>query len=601
MNPLYADRATNELRSHPSAASDVAGAGAQDDKAVMAEDDNTQRHPSPPRPRSNSDEKAITMEDKVGEYTAVNPFETDANGEVALHYHKIQGLQDKHLDALTKMDIDGNGTVSLSEMLTMEKSNRSLKQTVCYLAIALLLLIGTLFAISWAAAVLAQNTKVSGDGHTMVAAAHRNEIISTAEAKESVPAAFASLLSPDQLGRVKDITLVKLTQASKSSFMSNTNAENSTGFNDNSTMIFETPKRITAQIQSIQEFNDTYIKFYCMGGITIAIDHGAIQVTGLAQSPETKFMACGSAKCSSIQVNEVDVTVLNRRASQLGFVNTVDGDRITRRNAMRRTGASHGSCSDGNLCQDNTRIWHSDEWWTCMHSKMHGAGSGYCACDTGFQYNYDDEKCKKCPPDPIGKCYNQPYDSANMFFASLDKSLSENKDPYCTYQQEDRKVTWEFKKDKITVHLKWMNHKSCRGYYSRENKIQSCSVTCTKPVQHFEYKTILLNYQFTGYKMSCKYTCSNREVGSNIGDDFVRDLGLYDQVAAITDYVDDTGNPKGGGEPWYQDMHWEIADDHLYLWGTQKRLNAVRLTQTSCSNQNSFILSGDQTVSIYRL
>ena len=150
-----------------------------------------ERQPSPPRSRAGSTEKTILVGD-TDEYSAVNPFETDTNGEIALHYNKIQGLQEKHRVALKKMDIDGNGTVSLSEMLTMEKSNRSLKQTVCYLAVALLLLIVTLFAASWGAAILAQNTKVNGSAMT---AAGTKDIVTTAAAQEAVPAAYASLLS----------------------------------------------------------------------------------------------------------------------------------------------------------------------------------------------------------------------------------------------------------------------------------------------------------------------------------------------------------------------------------------------------------------------
>jgi len=501
LNPLYADRATNEPRSHPSAASDVAGAGAQDDKAVMAEDDNTQRHPSPPRPRSNSDEKAITMEDKVGEYTAVNPFETDAHGEVALHYHKIQGLQDKHLDALTKMDIDGNGTVSLSEMLTMEKSNRSLKQTVCYLAIALLLLIGTLFAVSWAAAVLAQDTKLSGDGHTMVAAAHLKEIVTTAEAKESVPAAFASLLSPDQLGRVKDITLVKFTEVDRDrsedsgfTFMGNDTIDifdNSTVVN--STLVFELPTRMTAQVQFIQEFNDTYIKFYCMGGITVAIDHGGIHVTGLPQSPETTFLACGSAKCSSIHVDEVDVPALKRRASQLGFVDTAGGDSTARRNAMRRTGSS-GSCgSTSDLCNDNQRITGSDDWSKCGrflfwgHFNMHTTPDKYCACDTGYQW--DSNKCAKCPSSPVGKCFDMTKRFGDEWWAATDK---------------DKSVIFSFTPDETIFNFAWTSEirpTSCSGCgYS----LRTCTKKCSRSIDYYTPTQV-----FWAGGSSCKSTCSD--------------------------------------------------------------------------------------------
>ena len=79
---------------------------------------NKMRLPSPSRPRASSTEKTVMMTDMDDGYSAVNPFETDANGDVALHYAKIQGLQEKHLKALKAMDIDDSGTVSLSEVLS---------------------------------------------------------------------------------------------------------------------------------------------------------------------------------------------------------------------------------------------------------------------------------------------------------------------------------------------------------------------------------------------------------------------------------------------------------------------------------------------------
>jgi hypothetical protein len=314
------------------------------------------------RDRNNSTEKTIMMCDQGGEeYSAVNPFETNADGEIALHYHKIGGLQEKHLEALKKMDIDGNGTVSLSEMLTMEKSNRSLKQTVCYLAIALFFLIGTLFAVSWAAAVLAQQTDV--DHHAMTAKGTSN-IVSTAEAKESVPAAFASLLSREQLGRVKELTLVKLVEIvqTENSTLNITNAteaamlaeiEGLGGESDGglTTVGCPTcPKTLVTQVKAVQHYNDTYIEFICEAGITVAMDHGEIHIFNLPHHPASaRFTACGSAACSSISLDGADLPAMKEKASQLGFVDSAGARRGSRRG--RSCATMKASCMGTGFCK----------------------------------------------------------------------------------------------------------------------------------------------------------------------------------------------------------------------------------------------------------
>jgi len=405
MNPLYAD-------------SEKTGHG----NTLTSFQLTSERQPSPPRPRAGSTEKTILVGDTDG-YSAVNPFETDADGEIALHYNKIQGLQEKHKVALQKMDIDGNGTVSLSEMLTMEKSNRSLKQTVCYLAVALLLLIVTLFAVSWGAAILAQNTKVNGSAMT---AAGTKDIVTTAAAQEAVPAAYASLLSPEALGRVKEITVSTLTEVSDD--LPDIGSAGATT-SSNSTSI-KTPSKLMAQVQFVQYFNETYVEFACMGGVTISMDHGEIRVTGLPQSPQTKFVACGSASCSSIKVEDVDVATLDRRASELGFadadggddhlrrtssphlvvphlrfVDADTGDDAVRRNAMRRSagGCSASRCLNGAQCFIMGGMVASYPWTATIGLGPPNAGctpngatwsmqsicpSGGQQCDAGSYSNY---------------------------------------------------------------------------------------------------------------------------------------------------------------------------------------------------------------------
>jgi len=232
----------------------------------------------------------------------------------------------------------------------MSNRNKRLKSVVMACVIAIFILLGCMFCVSWAAAVLAQQTEV--DGSAMTSKGTSN-IVSTAEAKESMPAAFASLLSRDQLARVKELTLVKLSQLvvaeNTTAYLSNiTNAteaaeaaelamidsssssEDSGEDSDGLTTVGCTscPKALVAQVKLVQSYNDTYVKFLCEGGITVAMDHGEIQVSGLPDFPaDSTFVACGSASCSSINIEGADVPAMKVRASELNFVDTAGARR----------------------------------------------------------------------------------------------------------------------------------------------------------------------------------------------------------------------------------------------------------------------------------
>jgi len=94
-------------------------------------------------------------------------------------------------------------------MLHVENAARSLASQVFWLGCGLVLLIGAAFAVSLAACIMAQTTQTASG--SLVAKGSKNSgIISTAAAENNVPVALAALLTPNQLGRVKEIMLSNL-------------------------------------------------------------------------------------------------------------------------------------------------------------------------------------------------------------------------------------------------------------------------------------------------------------------------------------------------------------------------------------------------------
>jgi len=291
---------------------------------------------------------------------------SDDGGIIKIHYHKMRAdLDDDAWEALASCDIDGSGSITLSEILSMSNRNKRLRYVVLACVIAIFILLGCMFCVSWAAAVLAQQTDVS-DGSAMTAKGSSN-IVSTAEAKESVPAAFASLLSREQLGRVKELTLVKLMEVVTTDSLRPTNGiSNATeaamaaalqeefGYSEESEALTTVgcptcPETLVTQVKAVQHYNATYIEFICEAGITVAMDHGEIHVFNLPRQPaNSTFRACGSAECSSISLDGVDVPAMKKKASQLGFVDTAGARRSSGANSCKTMNAY---CSGTGYCR----------------------------------------------------------------------------------------------------------------------------------------------------------------------------------------------------------------------------------------------------------
>ena len=295
---------------------------------------------------------------------------SEDDGIIKIHYHKMRGdLDDEAFASLASCDIDGSGSLTLSEILSMSNRNKRLRSVVLACVIAIFLLLGCMFCVSWAAAVLAEQTDV-GDSGTQTAKGS-NKVIAVAEAVEAVPVAFASLLDKDALARIKEITMSNLAERVYPS-ANDTELENlvesGVASNDddtaalaaieagddsdtNSTAMMQPcndcPPDMAFGIKAAMLFSETHVKFIADTGTEIDIVKGVIQVTNVPGFAEREFIACGSAKCSTIQVGGVDVNDLKKRAEELDFDETA---------GARRSGVSLPShCSDSKVIAQVTR------------------------------------------------------------------------------------------------------------------------------------------------------------------------------------------------------------------------------------------------------
>merc|ERR1712100_394370 len=117
-------------------------------------------------------------------------------------------------------------------------------------------------------------------------------------------------------------------------------------------------------------YSETRVKFIADTGTEIDIVKGVIQVTKVPDFPEREFIACGSAKCSTIRVGDVDVNDLKKRAEELDFAETAGA----RRNGL----PSH--CSDSKII---ARVNFFCNWCKRFHS---GFTRNNPRCQLGFGY-----------------------------------------------------------------------------------------------------------------------------------------------------------------------------------------------------------------------
>jgi len=229
--------------------------------------------------------------------------EKDVLGEeVSFKYANIKDLAPEALAAFRKIDSDEDGAISLSEMLHLMDKHHTVKsdlgmsrRAVAFLALSLVILIASMFASSFTGVHFFKDTKT--DNQNLVAQDNSNDIIKTAQATVSVPLSLSTFLNTEQLTTVKEVAL--------------------TNFQDAATpgQCAGCPAGIVLQTTIAVQYNETYVKFLATNGVTVTVDKGMIQVTGLPGFTNRVLGACGSATCSTVKVDGVDLAALQARAA----------------------------------------------------------------------------------------------------------------------------------------------------------------------------------------------------------------------------------------------------------------------------------------------
>jgi len=168
--------------------------------------------------------------------------------------------------------------------------------------VVLLVVLGGTFLVAWAASAMAQ-TSVVMDG-TLVAKGSPHSIVKTARAQQEIPAVFAPLLTNSQLGRVKLITL------SNFKLMS-------TGL-----PCATCAQMVVLRVESILKYNRTTATVIAYGSplVRIVLDRGLIRATGVPDGvPGQVYSACGTARCSSVKVDGINVAALQQAATTFNY------------------------------------------------------------------------------------------------------------------------------------------------------------------------------------------------------------------------------------------------------------------------------------------
>lgn len=301
-------------------------------------------------------------------------FHATSDGEdVSLNYAAIPNLPAKIFDRLRHFDTDKNGEISLSEVVAASKTNQSLTRMVTCLVVILILLMGAMFAVSFAAAVLAQETSTHDNG--VLVKKGSQDIVATREAKESVPLSFTSLLDMATLSRVKEIQMTNFYLPGIHTRTGCTPVTNKTATH--------CPFDMLIRVESVVKYNDTWVEFFAANGEVIKVNYGDITATDLPMFRGMTVQACASATCSSISVSGVDMDDLYYRASSYGFKGTSDPWKgvVVLPSSGRRLLQTYSYTRSSYPTMYNP--WHSNQQQTSCQTNYNGNGNtGYSMSKT---------------------------------------------------------------------------------------------------------------------------------------------------------------------------------------------------------------------------
>ena len=220
--------------------------------------------------------------------------------------HLMPVLQPWMRASLQRIDTDGNGEVSLDELIVIDALNQTMASVIKVLGVIFISILIANFVVSLAAAIWAQATDVAGTALVANGAGYGDDggqIMQTAAAKESVALALSPLLDIIQLAMVEMIVVSNFFNATSACTTCST--------------------QVVLAIDCVYKYSSTKALFISKGGTEVTVDKGQITVTKLPGQPaESEFGACAKATCSSLKVGgSVDVAKLKQQADLLGYIN----------------------------------------------------------------------------------------------------------------------------------------------------------------------------------------------------------------------------------------------------------------------------------------
>jgi len=224
-----------------------------------------------------------------------------ASSDLKLTYGDLPGLTTEMRTSLSKLDVDGNGEVSLGEMMFMTKTTTRLKRALCYLTVALIFIVGAVSAISYCTALLAKDSTLDDKTHALTVKGSSGLIVHTAHAEITLPLALVSLLDIESFGRIEQVIIEKMAVKTQGSAR------------------MDLPRQHIMQVDAAMLFNETYATLFGSDGSNVTVNHGEITLHGVPGFPGFEFHVCARAKCSSISISGANIDVLQVQANNLNF------------------------------------------------------------------------------------------------------------------------------------------------------------------------------------------------------------------------------------------------------------------------------------------
>lgn len=217
---------------------------------------------------------------------------------ITFEYSKLEDMPEKMKKKLQEIDTDNSGDISLEELVALAQQHRRLQWVVLGLAIAIAVLLAGIFGVSWAAAILAQDTDTVDASMTIKGS---STIVRTAEAEETWNLAYAPLLDGQALSNVKQLSLSGLNDI--------------TGNSDPAP-----PPEYALRVMSAVPVNETTTEFHGAQS-KVRVHMGEVFIMDVPGYTGRTFRACGTAISNAFEVETANFYAsLEVKANNLGFV-----------------------------------------------------------------------------------------------------------------------------------------------------------------------------------------------------------------------------------------------------------------------------------------